>query len=130
MVLLQQLHIHTGSVVIALRKAFANDLRKVGIAHIVFCQKHQMIIAVLTARQFSVKAGMGCHIDLTADDRIDPRLLRRLIKIDRAVHHAMIRDGGTVHSQLLHIFHIFFDLIGTVQETELRVDVEMRKCHI
>ena len=66
MVFFQCLHIHTRFVVVAIHKTNGNDLDQVLIADIIFCQKHQMIIAVVPMRQLTVKAGTRCHIDLTA----------------------------------------------------------------
>ena len=122
-ILFQKLHVHAGLIIIPLREPLAYNLHQIGIAHIVLCQEHQMIIAVLTARQLPVKTGMGRHVNLTADHRVDPRFFGRFIKIDNAVHNAVIRDRGAVHPQFFDIFHIFFDLVGAVQETVFRVDV-------
>ena len=82
-----------------------------------------MVIAVLAARQFPVEAGVGRHVNLAADDRVDPRLLRRLIEVNDTVHDTVIRDRRAVHPQLLHIPHILFYFVGTVQKTKLRVDM-------
>ncbi len=129
MVLFQHLEINTGPVIIPFRESLADNLDQVGITGVVLRQKHQMIIAVLPARQFPVKPGVGRHIDLTANDRIDAFRLRRLIKVNDTIHHSVIRNGRAVHAKFFDPLHIFFNLIGTVQQTELRVDMQMCKCH-
>ena len=88
-----------------------------------------MVIAVLSRPLFSVKSRTGRHIDLASDDRLDACLFCRLIKIDHAVHDAVIGYGRAVHSKLFDALYIFFDLIGAVQQRILGVDVQMCKCH-
>ena len=129
MVLLKHLKIHTGPVIISFCKTFADNLHQIGISRIILRQKHQMIIPVLPACQLPVKPGMRRHIDLAADDRIDAFRFRRLIEINDAVHHTVVGDGRTVHAQLFYPLYILFDFIGTVQKTELRVDMQMCKSH-
>ena len=110
----KDLHIHTGLVIVPLRKASADDLHQVCITGIIFRKQNQMVISVLPAGQFLVKPGVCCHINLTAQDRSDPLCLACFIKIDHAIHDAVICDSSTVHAELLHPLHIFFYLVGTV----------------
>ncbi len=88
-----------------------------------------MVVSVLAAGEFLVKTGTWRHIDLAAYHRFDACRLRRTVEINDAVHDAMIRDGGAVHSQFLHPGDIFLYFIGAVQEGILRVDVKMYECH-
>ena len=74
-----------------------------------------MVISVLTTCQFFVKTGIWRHIDFTAKDGVDPLFLTGFVKINHAVHHAMIRDGSAVHAKLFDPFYIFFYFVGTVQ---------------
>ena len=74
MVLFQNLHIHAWLIIKALRKSNGNNLHQIGIACIILCQKHQMIITVISPDIFPVKPGTRCHIDLAADHRIDSLL--------------------------------------------------------
>ena len=129
MILPQHLHIHAGLIIVALRKAAAHDLCQVLISLIIFRKEHQMIIAVVPARQLPVEAGIWRNVYLAAQNRVDALLPRRPVKIDHAVHCAVIRDRRRRHSKLFDALYIFFDLIGAVQQTVFRVDVQMRKCH-
>ena len=88
-----------------------------------------MVVSVLSAGEFLVKAGIGRHIYLAAQHRLDARRLCRPVEINDTVHDAVVRDGRTVHSQLLHPGDIFFYFIGAVQEGILRVDMKMYECH-
>ena len=110
----KNLHIHTGLVIVPLRKAPADDFHQVCITGIIFRKQNQMIVSVLSAGQFLVKPGVRRHIDLTAKDRFDPFCLACFIKVYHTIHDTVIRDGSTVHAELLHPFHIFFYLVGTV----------------
>ena len=51
------------------------------------------------------------------------------VKVDYAEHNAMIRYGGCVHLKLLHPFYIFIYLVGTVEQTVLRMSMQMHKGH-
>lgn len=68
----QHLVIHTRFIIKALDKALGDDLHQILIAGIIFRQQNHMIIAILAASRLPVKTRSGRHIDLTADDRLDP----------------------------------------------------------
>ena len=123
MIFTQQLLVHTGPVIIPVHKSPGHDLRQIGIAFIVLGQKHEMIVPVFPACHLTVKPGVRGHIDLTAQDRIDALPPCLSVKIDHAVHDAVIRDRRAVHSQLFHPGHIFFYFIGPVQQTVLCMDM-------
>ena len=63
-------------------------------------------------------------------NRIDPLLFCLLVKVDDAVHHAVIRDGCRGHAQFLYPGDILFDFVGTVQKTVFRMCVQMDKRHV
>ena len=127
--LTQKFLVHARLIVIAFRKRAAHDLHEIGIALIVLGEKDQVIIPVVSGSLFPVKSGSGRHIDFTADDGLDPRLFGCFIKIDHAVHDAVIGYGSAVHAKFLDALNIFFDLVGSVQQRVFGVDVQMCKCH-
>ena len=88
-----------------------------------------MVIAVLSLSCLPVEAGARGHVDLAAEDRTDARVKRRLVKVDDAVHGAVIRDGERIHAQLFCPGYDLFDLAGAVQQGILCVNVQMCKCH-
>ena len=96
----KQLKIHSWFIVKTIYKPFGNDLHQVLITCIIFRQQHQMIVSVLSCSAFPVKTGAGSHINLTAKDRLDPHFPGSPVKIDDAVHNAVIGDCHAVHSQL------------------------------
>ena len=123
MIGLQNFHIHTGTIVVTIHKTFGDDLHQIRISDIIFRQQHQMIITVFSFDLLPVKTGARCHIHLTATDRIHPRFLRCTVKIDHTIHHTMIRDRPGCHPQFPDPVDILCNLIGTVQQTVLCMDM-------
>ena len=103
--------IHPRLVIISLHKSFGNDLHQIRVPGVILRQQNQMIVSVFPSGKFSVKPGVGRHIDLASEDRFDAGCFRRTIKIDHAVHHAMIGDRRAVHPEFFHPPDIFFDLV-------------------
>ena len=89
-----------------------------------------MIIAVVAAANFPVKAGARSNVNLAAQNRINSCGTGSTVKIDDSVHNAMISNGGTVHPKLFHTGNVFFYFVGTVQQTVFCMDVKVRKCHL
>ena len=73
-----------------------------------------MVIPVLAAGKLLVKAGIGRHIDLAAQNRLDSGFSCRAVKINDTVHNAVVGDCRTVHAKLFHTLDIFFYFVGTV----------------
>src|SRR5882672_2971672 len=68
-------------------------------------------------------------VHLAADDRLHavaPRLLREL---DRAEHVAVVRDRARRHAGGLHARHELLDLVGAVEQRELRVQMQVDEGH-
>ena len=77
----------------------------------------------------AVMPAPGRHIDLAADDRLHARSLGGLVEVDDAIHDAVIRDRDRILAQLPDPLHHVLDAAGTVQQAELRMDMEMYKTH-
>ena len=61
------------------------------------------------------------HVDLAADDGLDALHLAGPVKVDGAVHDAVVRDGT---GGLAHVFHDLrqvLDTAGAVQQAVLRM---------
>ena len=101
-ILAQELFVHTRFIIISFHKAFGNNLHQIRISFIVLCQKDKMIISVVAARHFPVESGVWGHIDLAADDGIDPLPSGFSVEINNAVHHSVICDRSAVHAELFH----------------------------
>ena len=61
-----------------------------------------MIIPVLPVGLLPVKTGIRRNVNFAAEDRVDPRSLRRLVKVDDSEHNSMVCNGSTVHPELFH----------------------------
>ena len=96
------------------------------VARFVFAQQQQMIRLAVQLID-PVEAGAGRHIELAADDGLDPRLFCGLVKIHASVHHAVIGDGDGGLSQLLQPLHQRLDAAGAVEKTELRMQMKMNE---
>ena len=117
-------------VVEAVHKAFGDDLHQVLVTGIVFREKDQMVIPVLTVNGLPVKSRSGGDVHLAADDRFDPRRAGRTVKIDHTVHDTVIGDRHAVHAEFLRPGRQLSDFTGSVQKTVLCMDVQVCKCHL
>ena len=126
----QHLVIHTRFIIKSLDKTLGDDLHQILIAGIIFRQQNHMIIAILAASRLPVKTRSGRHIDLTADDRLDPIFSGCPVKIDHAVHDAVVGNRQTVHPQFLRPGGQFFYFTRCVKQTVLCMHMQMCKCHL
>ena len=126
----EEVHVHPGSDVEALQVGHADHVAEVAVALLVPAEEDQ--VAALGVQPVDlVRApppGRG-HIDLTADDGLDPLPLAGPVEVHRAVHHAVVRDGHGALPQLPHPLGQTVDAAEAVQEAVLGVDVEMDKAH-
>ena len=65
------------------------------------------------------------EVDLAADDRLDPRLPRGLVELDRAVHHAVVGEPERGLPERGRALHEAVDLRGPVEQRVLGVDVQV-----
>ena len=69
------------------------------------------------------------NVRLHADDRLDARLRALLIKLDHAVHIAVIGDRDRVHAELLSAVDKLADARCAVQQAVFGMHVKMCKAH-
>ena len=124
-VLLQQLMVHTRFGVEPLNKPGADHFNKVFIPGFIFAKQNQVTVSVNAGHL--IKPGAGGHIHLTANDRLDARLFGRLVKIHTAVHNTVVGDGNGGLAQLLHAVKQLVNAARAVQQTVLRVYMQMGK---
>ena len=72
-----------------------------------------------------IEPGAGRHIDLTADDGLDPRLFRCLIELYTAVHDPVVGAGNCGLAALLDPFHQLVDPAGAVQQAVLGMQMQV-----
>ena len=74
-----------------------------------------------------IEARAGGHIDLAADDGADALLFALLVKIDDAVHDAVVGNSDSGLSQRLGTLYQSLDAAGAIEEAVFAVDVQMDK---
>ncbi len=98
--LLQQFPIDPRFAVKPFKKALANHIDQVLIALHILAKQHQVIGFAVQFAGF-IKAGAGRHIDLAADNGLDPLLFAGFIKIDAAVHGPVVGNRQRLLAQFL-----------------------------
>ena len=63
----------------------------------------------------------GGHVDLAADNRLDPRRLAGPVEVDHPVHAAVVGDGHRLLAHLLYPLHQLLDAAGAVQQGKFRM---------
>ena len=125
-VLGEQLIIDAGAVIKAPGEGLAVQVHQVFVARLVFAQEDQVAVFALGIDLF---VHVGAHVHFAADHGMDALCLAGLVKIDRAVQHAVVRDGAGVHAQRLQALGQLADAAGAVQQAVFAVQVQVRKCH-
>ena len=125
----QQVQVDAGLDIEPVHKGLAHQVRQVPVTGLVLTQQHQVPGLRVQLIGF-VQPGAPGHIHLAPDDRVDALGLAGPVKVDGAVHNAVVRDGHRRLAQLLHQLRQVPDAACAVQQAVLRVDVQMGKGHI
>ncbi len=113
-------------VVEPLEVARGHELHQVLVAFVGLREKHQVVIGVGDASVHRlVEAALWSDVDLAPEDRLHPRVLRRLEETDRAEHVAVVGEGDRGHLVARRELHDVVDPARAVEEGEIAVVVEM-----
>ena len=126
MVFFKQLVIDTRLCVKTFGPRGGNDFDQILVSLLILTEQDQMVPLVIEPVHLIEPCSLR-HIDLAADDRMDPLFAACLIEIHRAVHGAVIghRKGG--HSKLFRALYQRLDTAGAVKQRILGMDVQMCK---
>ena len=124
----KQIQIDTGFPVKAVQKRLRDHIAQIFIAPSILAQQDQVIRVIVHAVDPIAHLSPG-DINLTANDGLDPGGFGGFVKINTAVHHAMVCNGNGVLPQLLYPVHHPVNPAGTVQETVFCMHVQMNKTH-
>ena len=124
--LLQQLVVDAGLFVEAVDKGLADHVDEVLVAGVIFAEEDQVVVLRVEPVHL-VGAGAAGHIDLAADDGLDPFGLGGLIEVDDPVHHPVVGDGHRVLPQGEDLVHQLVDAAGPVEQAVLGVQVQVDK---
>ena len=120
-VLRQELEIDARFVVVAFEEALGDEGHQVSVSHQVCCQqRHVGFVAHGT-----VEAPPGRDVRLAAQNGREPHLARRVVKLHRAVHHAVVRQRDGRRSGLRRPAAKLVDSAGAVEQRVFGVDVQM-----
>ena len=121
-VLLQQRPVDAGLDVKAVGEGHGDQIAQIAVALLVFAQQNQMGIVVVPA-VLAVGHIPGRHIDLAADDGLDPLGPAGFIEGHGAVHHAVVGERHGALPQRLDAFGQGVCAAGAVQEGIFAVDM-------
>ena len=140
MVFFQRFKIYTGLVVKAVDKRNGIEFYEIFISHVVFGQQNEMVQFSLYVARLDVK--ILRHIKFATDNGLYPRQFCKFIKLVGAVHVSVV---GNRHGRHVFFFAEFkkpalrldffrfvplshkIDASGAVQQTVLRMDVQMNE---
>lgn len=74
-----------------------------------------------------VKAGARRHIHLATDYRLYPALFRRAVKVDDAVHNAVVGHGNARLTEALHFVHKLLDAARAVKQAVFGMKMKVCK---
>ena len=120
-------------VIITLQMRRRRELDEVFVAGLVLCEQSEMMINVAPAAGaagFLFQPAARCDINFTADDGLDALFARGLVKINRAVKHAVVGDGQRGKFQFVRLFHQFVQTACAIEQGILGVQVQMNKVRV
>ena len=106
-------------VIIALQVRGGRELDKIFVASLVLREQTEMMIDIASATStagFLFQPAAGCDVNLAADDGLDAFRARSLIKINRAVHRAVVGDGERGKFQFMRLVHQPVQTAGTIEQ--------------
>ena len=124
-VLRQQLAVYARLVVEAFQVRLGDELDQIVVPPLAV-RKQRHVVGRLVVRIALVAAG-GRDIGFAADYGLDARFLRDLVKVDRAVHPAVVRDGEAVHPQLHGAVDEILQAAKPVKHAVFGVRVQVRE---
>ena len=127
MIFLKKFLIDPRFTVKALRKTKRTKPVQILKSVIILGEQYQMMIVSLISVICSVEPAVDSHIDLTAYDRMKTFGFHLFIEIDNTIHNSVISYGTGSHAHLNKSVRKVFKSDGTVEETILRVKVQMNE---
>src|SRR5271166_3868031 len=84
-----------------------------------------MVAGLLQRAGFTLQSTVGSNVGFVAEDRIDPGLAGRLIRLKRPVQVAVIGERQRVHLQLFRARNELSNWAGAVEQAEVAVTMKM-----
>ena len=128
MVLFQQFQIHTGFAVKAIGECLGYQIAQIFITCTILAQQNKMVRIVVNSVD-PVRHPAAGNIHFTANNGLNAGSLGSLIKIDTAIHNAMVGNCNGRLPQFLNTVHHRTDSAGAIQQTIFCMDMQMYKTH-
>ncbi|OPY93379.1 MAG: hypothetical protein A4E73_00175 [Syntrophaceae bacterium PtaU1.Bin231] len=122
--------VDSGTVIKALKVRSRRQLHQVPIALKVFCQQNEMAGGLSCPVAGLVKTAPGRDIGFATDDRLDAVPVGRLVETDGPEHVPVIGQGDRRHLVFLRCLEQRIEPDGSVEKTELRMNVQMNKVRV
>ena len=103
-----------------------NQLYQIAIAGLVLGQEGEMVSCVALIVRPVLDRSRG-HVGFAPDDRFDSRSGRFLIKFDRPMQIAVVRDGNRGHLKFRRLFHQVLHPHRPIEEGIFRVEMEVNE---
>ena len=129
----EQFLVNARLVVIAIEVRGGGELDEVLVAGLVLRQQDEVVIDVASAAAAAgllLQPAARRHIHLAADDRLDALGAGGLVEINRAVKHAVVRDGQRGEAQLVRPVNEPVQPASAVQQRVLGVQMEVNKISV
>ena len=122
----QQFLVDSRFVVETLQEAVGHQLDQVAVSGRVFAQQDQVVVGLFPSRgPFAGRS--SCHVDLAADDGLDPVAVGSFVEAHGAEQVAVIGHGRCRHVELRQMLHQGIDFAGAVQQAVIGMEVQVNK---
>jgi hypothetical protein len=125
----KKLKIDAGLGIKAFRVCLGYHVTEVAVSCFVFAEQKQVIPCAVCFVAF-IKAGACRHIDLASDDGLYPFIFAGAVKIDNAVHGAVVCDGDGILTELFCASGDIGDATSAVKQTVFAMQMEMDERHV
>ncbi len=117
----QQIHVDPRLVVVALEETGRDQRREISIAGVARGEQGDVRFIAHGAVESAARGDVG----LAPDDRDEPLRLRRVVELDRAEHHPVVRERDAGRSVGVRLLAQRVDAARAVQQRVLAVDMQM-----
>ncbi len=117
----EQLEVYPRLVVVALEEALRDQRDQIAVSDEIGCEQRD--VRLLARRP--IEATARRNVRLTTQDRREPELARGVVKLHRAVHHAVIRQRHGLRPFFRRLPAQAVDAARSVEKRILRMDVQM-----
>ena len=102
-----------------------DNLDQIPVSGLIAAKQHQVIIVLFSRRMITVTVSHDIYF--TTDDGLDPGIFGQTVELDRAVHHAVVGEGNTIHTKFFHAGNQVRDAAHTIEEAVFAMYMEVSK---